>query len=599
MTSQESGEAQPRSTFSRELKMLFVIWLVVALAKTVSAFPDLSDRTFPDPDDAMRLLQVRDWLAGQSWFDVSQHRLNPPYGGPMHWSRFVDLPIAAVVLLFRPFVGQYHAETAALVIVPMLTLGAAMVLVYRIALRLGTPRMALLATIGAPASLGAMTQMRSMRIDHHGWQIVLALVVVLAALDGNKRRSGLLAGVGIGLWLNISVEALPFAVAVAALFALQWLLDATATERLKAYLLSLAASASLLFGATHLPATWGVIHHDSLNGGHLAAFAAAALCGLLVIRSGFEAIRRRFAALAAIAVLATAAIFSVDPHFIKPFDALDPLVTRMWYNAVDEGQPVWNLAFKDMAVAMSQQVVGLAAALFAMWKTEGEERRLWGAFAFLLGAATLVSIAVTREATLASVVSLPGTAFLCDFALSRARAVPRMPKRVLATAGALCIMAPAYAVPAATMPQDPDSGNEPDFGAECARQSEITHLNALPASIIASPLDITPAIIAETPHTAIGSGHHRNVTGIRDMIMLFVGPEKNQHEIIARRHIRYVVFCPGTAEAGWWAGNGPKGLAAALSKGKAPSWLAPVKIDGLKFLRVWEVKPRVPVTAKG
>src|SRR5919202_588801 len=122
MSSHESVEAQPRRAFSREMLMLLVIWLIVAVAKTALALPDLIDRTFPDPDDAMRLLQVRDWLGGQSWWDVTQYRLNPPFGGPMHWSRYIDLPIAGVELLFRPLVGQYNAETAALVIVPMLTL---------------------------------------------------------------------------------------------------------------------------------------------------------------------------------------------------------------------------------------------------------------------------------------------------------------------------------------------------------------------------------------------------------------------------------------------------------------------------------------------
>ena len=76
----------------------------------------------------MRLLEVRDWLAGQSWFDVSQHRLNSPDGVPMHWSRLVDLPIAGTILLLATVLGTAAAEHAALVIVPLLTLGVVMVL---------------------------------------------------------------------------------------------------------------------------------------------------------------------------------------------------------------------------------------------------------------------------------------------------------------------------------------------------------------------------------------------------------------------------------------------------------------------------------------
>lgn len=598
MNSTPTAEPQPEITRRRAFTILLVIWLIVAIAKTATAIPDLIDRTFPDPDDAMRLLQVRDWLAGQSWWDITQYRLNPPFGGPMHWSRYIDLPIAGVELLFRPLVGQYNAETAALVIVPMLTLGAAMLLVFRITERLANTRAAILSAVGAPASIGAMIQMKSMRIDHHGWQIVLALAVVLAALDARQRRSGIVAGACLGLWLNVSIEALPFAAATGALFGLQWLVQPNASERLRVFLMSLAGSAALLFAATHLPSTWTPIRRDALNIGDLGAFAAAAAVAFALVGARVADVRQRIVVLGIIGAAAVGVIYSVDRHFWQsPFATLDPLVARLWYAAVDEGQPIWHLGGKDMAVALAQQAVGLAGVALAIWKTSGAERRLWWTYGFMLGVSTIMSIAVTREATLAGMLAIPATAFACDFALVRARAVPHMSKRVLATAGALCIMGPAYAVPAATMPKDP-GGGQPDYGAQCARQKEVTHLNALPPSILAAPLDITPAILAETRHTAIGSGHHRNVSGIKDMILLFVGPEAGQHEVIRRRKIDYVVFCPGTAEAGWWAKNGPRGLAASLSHGKAPQWLQPVNVPGLHYIRVWRVDKASSAVAK-
>ena len=46
----------------------------------------------------MRLVQVRDLLQGQGWFDVFLHRMNAPYGLAMHWSRLVDGPLALLVL---------------------------------------------------------------------------------------------------------------------------------------------------------------------------------------------------------------------------------------------------------------------------------------------------------------------------------------------------------------------------------------------------------------------------------------------------------------------------------------------------------------------
>ncbi|MCQ3942134.1 MAG: hypothetical protein DPW22_02830, partial [Alphaproteobacteria bacterium] len=48
-------------------------------------------RTLLDTDDAMRLVQMRDWLAGQGWFDPRQHRIAVPYES--HWSRLIDAPL--------------------------------------------------------------------------------------------------------------------------------------------------------------------------------------------------------------------------------------------------------------------------------------------------------------------------------------------------------------------------------------------------------------------------------------------------------------------------------------------------------------------------
>ena len=45
-------------------------------------------------DDAMRLVEVRDLIGGQGWFDLFQYRMDPPSGLSMHWSRVIDAPLA-------------------------------------------------------------------------------------------------------------------------------------------------------------------------------------------------------------------------------------------------------------------------------------------------------------------------------------------------------------------------------------------------------------------------------------------------------------------------------------------------------------------------
>ena len=63
-----------------------ILWLLVVLGLyTLYPLADLravvERLRLPDSDDAMRLVQVRDLLAGQGWFDMVQHRLMPP-GAP-------------------------------------------------------------------------------------------------------------------------------------------------------------------------------------------------------------------------------------------------------------------------------------------------------------------------------------------------------------------------------------------------------------------------------------------------------------------------------------------------------------------------------------
>ena len=588
-----TGNLAPQLTWKRQQWLVLAIWIVVGAWMIGNAIPAITEWAFPDPDDAMRLMQVRDWLAGQSWFDVTQYRLNSPAGGPMHWSRLVDIPIASAILIARPFVGQHGAETAALIAVPLLTLLITMLLVHRIAYKLMGTAGSLLAVVATPLSLGAMKQMRIMRIDHHGWQIVMALVATLAVLDDRPRRSGLVAGAAMAMWCNISIEALPFVAALGAWFAFEWLRDASAGQRLKSYLGGLALSSLLLFVLTHAPSIWFSHPNDALNIAHLAGFAVAALSAQFAV-SDIPDWKLRLAALAAVGVAAVIAMFGVNPHFLEgPFASLDPLVAREWYQGVDEGMPIWRVAPGDGATGLAQPVVGLLGAAVAIARTEGEQRNRWVAFTYLLGAVTLSAVFVIREATTASTLSLPGTAFLCALALTGARTLSLAPARIVATVGAVFIMAPAYAAPALMTPPNPQLEHAWGQADYCTKRSTIEKLDKLPPSNLAVPLDITPAILASSHHRAIASGYHRNDGGIHDVIVTFAGPLSNARQIIAKRNIDYVVMCEGAVESIRWAHRGPGGLASLLNARRPPKWLQSVAIPGLQRLHVWRVRKDV------
>jgi hypothetical protein len=45
--------------------------------------------TLNRPDDAIRLVQLREFLGGHGWFDLHMARLRPPLGYDPHWSRLM------------------------------------------------------------------------------------------------------------------------------------------------------------------------------------------------------------------------------------------------------------------------------------------------------------------------------------------------------------------------------------------------------------------------------------------------------------------------------------------------------------------------------
>jgi hypothetical protein len=172
------GTIQPTETKPRVANDGFTVLLLCLAGAAALAVPCLRSGVFDamSTDDAMRLVEVRDLLAGQSWFDLTQHRLDPPSGSPMHWSRLIDAPLAALILLLRPLIGAVTAEKAVLVLWPTLLLAAALALVAGIAGRMsGDARrqeVQFAAMIAAALAAPALIHFRSGAIDHHNAQIV-------------------------------------------------------------------------------------------------------------------------------------------------------------------------------------------------------------------------------------------------------------------------------------------------------------------------------------------------------------------------------------------------------------------------------------------
>lgn len=579
-----------RAGFTADLLLrVGAIWLAVALLFLVTKWPAIAAMQLHDADDSLRLVQLRDLVAGQGWFDLTQSRVNPPYGLAMHWSRLVDAPLWLVYSAFAPLVGSALAETITVVLVPLITLFCAMLLAGRLAWRLLGDEAATDTCLVLALMTAVIEQLQPLRIDHHGWQIV----AVLAALNGlaarNEKTGGRLAGIAMALGLTISLELLPIAALIGAVLALRWLLDRKEKALCLHYIRTLAVTALLTYGATRGLADL-TAHCDTLSPAYLAALLAAA-SGLSLLGLAPPMPRVALAVtMAAIAAGAVATLLLLAPQCSSgPFVALDPLVQRFWYDNVREGMPVWR---QELSIALRLVVpplFGLIAA-FRLWQSSnGWLRRFWFEYTLILAGALLLGLVVSRATGFAAAIGAVPLSWMLRDWIRTGKAMRPGLKRIGLFAAALLVVLPQIPLLAAHA-FDPKSA-APAQTAQyiCDIEGAATALNALPAATIFAPIDNGPMLLLHTPHKVVTTAHHRAPGALHDVIAAFTADPAKAEAIVRARGARFVAICPGLAEATIYREAAPKGLMATLSTGQAPAWLRPVAMPKDSGFLVWEV----------
>ena len=583
--------------------LIFALWLITALFLLFAARGAIADWKMGDPDDQLRLVQVRDWMAGQSWWDITQYRMNPPYGGPMHWSRLVDVPIAGLILFFGIFVQREMAEMMACAVLPLLTFGAVLWVYARLGRRLFGAGAGLLAAATLLTIAPVMGQLVPMRIDHHGWQIVLFFMAFAALLDReNPRRAGIILGLSCALWMEISIEGLPFAVLLLGILALRWISpwprhDYAHPDIAFAWsMLAIAGGSAFFYAITE---SWAAPQYcDSLSPFHVFTLTAVALA----VAGGIYAAKARSMDLRwplKLAICAIAAAAGLGTLFIiapqcggDAFGALDPLVRDYWFNRVPEGLPLWQIA----AVFSMDYWVGLAAGAIALAyvllikRSESVADCL--ALALLFVGTAVIGMFVSRVALYALCIGNLMLAPLFLSIMKRADTLSglltRMGLRVLAVILIMPAVLGNYAVNFAydrEMAADPkakaDDALFDRLSLQCQKPSAARALGTLPnGSQLMVGLDTAPSVLVFTNHKTVATGHHRNQAAMADVIRAFIGSDADARRIYKARGIDYLVTCEGSYELQIYYNRAPSGFGAQIRRGALPGWLVKDRIIG-------------------
>ncbi|MDF2116849.1 hypothetical protein PY365_14790 [Roseiarcaceae bacterium H3SJ34-1] len=574
--------------------MAFIATLA-AVALVLPVFVEVWRTTrFFDTDDAMRLVQVRDLLAGQGWFDLVAHRLNPPDAVLSHWSRVIDVPLAGMILFFSLFTSREIAETLTRLTFPLLVQFAYFAALFTLFRRMAGPRALIAGFFLAVLCSSTNLQFLPGRIDHHAPQILLLVLMALMSvrcLAAQSSRAAMLLGCLIALSMAISIENLPFIVAILAVFSFGWIFAHEPTQRaLRPLGAALAVASILAFAGTVPPARYLDPVADAFGIGHLAVLVATGLlfvaCSVLTphLRGG----NARLALVLAAGLALVAALAAWCPYLLHdPLSGVDPLVRSTWLSRVREARPLWLLVVRapvENIYHVGPLLLGIAAIAWAIRASSGAARWQWIALAALALAGALAAAWQVRALTSVLPIVLVGGAWAVVQAIRRfeTQAMPWAVVKPACVAVLFCVQIWQGVAQSAAQALPVHAEMTPDESAAadtCFDASSYVPLRALPATKVLAPIDLGPFVLVYTPHAVVAAPYHRNNAGNRLFIETMLASPGNARALAEKSRAQVLAFCPFAREITlYYAKLAPDGLAAALLRGQPPAWLS--RIDG-------------------
>ena len=562
-----------------------------ALGWGLGALPDW----LGDSDDALRLVTVRELIAGAPWFDTTLPRVGAPEPLLSHWSRLIDLPLVSLVALFKPLLGAEGAELATRIVWPALLFFGLLLVVVRDADRRAGPWTAAFALVFALTCATALVQFKPGRVDHHNAQILCAIAGVLLLVRSlDAERYGIPAGLLLGLGLAIGYEALALIVPALALAACATLWE----PRKGPGVLRAAAAATITMLVALLvtgpPGRWLDIRCDalSLNLPVLAAFGTVGLWGAL--RLGQQAtLAMRLLPMATAGIAGAITYAALEPACLAgPFGQVDPAVRPIWLDGVMEGRNVLWLLAEHPAAALTfvAFVLAGAAAQVAIWLRRGDAAT--GVLTAIVCLSALLGCWQIKLMPYASWLAILPLAIYCaGLRNTQPRSSPLLPIAAVALLNQATLgIVIGTAVSAVRSFAGPIAAAQDADMRACSRSSSVGRLAALPPGLVATDVDLGPFVVATTPHRVVAAPYHRLDKGILANHAILGGSPDKARDKLAALGVDYVALC---APAGLDMPPQEAGsLRARLLGNERIPFLQELAIHPTQAIRVWRVVPR-------
>ncbi len=585
----------------------------------------------PDTDDYMYLTQILDWMNGQSWFDNVQHRLDPPNGALIPFSRLPQIPMAgAIWLLERLGLKSHGAATLMAVVEPLFLLAGFFAAFRWLAEGFVKREWAGTSAYVLIFATGLMALFVPGHIDHHG----LEMLLLTLALGGTVRmmeqpervRWGALAGFFLALGLAISLEILPWVILISAWIGL-WSMAKGGVAARNGFMYGLALDLACAFflAVTRRPADW--LTPDILVFSYVyvlfASGVAIALAGVAL--TGRMGPVWRWSAGIILAVITGVLFLKRFPMLLTgPYGGMDPALAELMLDDLTESMSLIKVDHSALRIFIRvlYGCIGLLAGLWILRREKDADRWRWGLVLLLLAAAIPMTVFYQFRfiANIGLFAAVPLAALLeRGWVAIGEREQGR--RKVWAEIGLLILVGPlaGVLVPATVDGRSFNAGvllfpadifyREPCDMYALEQVLRSQELYGGKPRVIMNTMGIGPELMFRTPHMVLSAPFHTSVEGNLDAVHFFSATDPAEAEAIARRrHVDLVVSCiliPGMytdmmeKNAPHDAGKTPTKEQAAkasppfilrlVTGRKLPGWLVPVHSPALRNFVIYEV----------
>lgn len=578
-------------------------WVLAALILCVGAGAAALIQDFSEPDNAMRLVRVRDMLAGQGWFDSVQHRLNPPIGTPMHWAQWIDALLAGPIALMKPIIGQQSAEIVMAFVWPLGLLAIFMRLVVGVAGEIGAHdglkreaqwAGAIIAALAFPAT----EKFAPGSFDHHNIELILGMAAVWGLIRMYEiPRSALWAGAALGLAMATAAEGVPMVAVGLVVAGLLWLLRPQEFARGFEFLgLGLLGASAIMLPVLVPVADWGKPVCDAMGApylgiGVIGGAIAIALSRLPNVASG-TFVRRLISStvLGGVGAVVLARLF---PQCLGGgYEALGADMSTLWMTQISETRSLAALLGDDPGMILTvagAATAGLIAAIFYL-RRHANEHAGWIMLGFLLMGWGVLAWQI-RGATFATTFAIPFGAWAVAI-VRREYRLKASAIRALAFAGVAAGSAAAAWASAggALQARLTDQAVLQNYEARetgtkaCISPEAFRSLAVAPKGVMLNQFALGAGVLVWTDHSVLAGPYHRDITGTMTAINALRSSSEDARTIVAASSADYVVVCTGLPETRFYAEHAAQGVArdqtlsAILGRGEHPDWLQPVDI---------------------